>query len=113
MGRSRLYIRETTAPPAEKIILKEIPWNAELKQITAKVDGVVTTSELLTVHKISVTLDTNYDALLGSFDLSIGPVVNLACNETWQFAKGDFLLISYPNTDLVTIGVEAVIKEAE
>lgn len=114
MGRSRIFIRgKRLAAGADIFISKLIPWNAELKQIGVHVTGAVVTSELLTVTKISVTGDAQFDIQIRAFDLIIGPTVDLICNEVVQLANGDTLEFSYPNTDGIIVAVEAVIKEAE
>lgn len=116
MGRSRLAIRGKAVPAGPVIFITFVmPWNAELLQVAGHVatppSAVI--SNPLEIRKLSVTADTDFTMLLGTIDLSVGPIDDFICVDIFQFMKGDTLQISYTNADAITLGVEAIIREAE
>lgn len=111
MSRNRLYINGTLEDDeVDMIINPRFRWHGELAQFTARITPAPTVSEYLTVSKTNVSYP-DQDVLLRRFDLE--DITDLCCNDVFQFRLGDVLEVSYPNSDGVKIGFQAVLREAD
>ena len=86
----------TIGPFTEEVVMEQ--WTMHLSAVPAA-------AEYATLTKIS-GVSAVYSTLLLRFDFATESVQDLACVTPFRFIAGDSVNISYPNTNLVTVGTE-------
>lgn len=111
--RARRWYADDAAYGAQQTIAINavLPYNAELLQWSIAFSNVPTTSESLIITRDNVR-GPLWDVDIVTWDPSIAGVLNFQCNEIWQFAKGDAIVVTYANTDDYGVGFEVVFREA-
>lgn len=110
-ARSRLWIeQEISGNPVS--IQKEMPFNAELLQWSFTSDLSPTEDELFVIYKTSPVFPLIPVYFVRS-DLSIVGSNKLVCNEIWNLKRGEFLRVTYDNTQNLNIGIQIILREAQ
>lgn len=113
-GRSRLfYYADTVAGQSQTIaILEELPFNATLLQVSARFSPIPVTDEEIVINKISGQ-GAQYSVRLYTRNPYSEQGNWVVCRGPWEFRKGDFISVSYPNTSDGQVGVEVIFTEAD
>lgn len=109
MSRNRLFVDAVLDPGGSGLFLDHsFRWHGELAQFSARMTPAPTTSEFLILTKTNAAAP-DLDVIVRLFDLE--GLTDLICNDVFQFKLGDHLEVTYPNTDNITIGFQAVLRE--